>query len=163
MQKQTAFHRIGQTRACCPGLHRVCWGPHSPHLTLLLFAAVDGKFYEAGLRFTTNPNEWKPERRGKRKRKQGAIAEMTLTGHRSDMFAKTLPCVSQLTPVSIRHRETVCILLQTRLSLILLFPLCPVGRHRSQPKCNWTTEAAWGLSLSLITNYNRGQLQLPRL
>lgn len=33
------------------------WGPCSPHLTLLLFAAVDGNFYEAKLSFTTNPNE----------------------------------------------------------------------------------------------------------
>lgn len=31
--------------------------------------------------------------------------------------------------------------------------------HRSQPKCNWTRRAASRLSLSLITNYNRGQLK----
>lgn len=35
--------------------------------------------------------------------------------------------------------------------------------HRCQPKCNWTRGAASGLSLSLITNYNRGQLRLPKL
>lgn len=37
--------------------------------------------------------------------------------------------------------------------------------HRSQPKCNWTRTrgAASRLSLSLITNYNRGQLKLSKL
>lgn len=35
--------------------------------------------------------------------------------------------------------------------------------HKIQPKFNWTRAAASGLSLSLITNYNRGQLKLPTL
>lgn len=35
--------------------------------------------------------------------------------------------------------------------------------HRSQPKCNWTRRAASRLSLSLITNYNKGQLKLSKL
>ena len=47
-------------------------GPKSPRMTLLLFAAVDGKFYEARLSFTTNPNERRPERRAKRKRKEAS-------------------------------------------------------------------------------------------
>lgn len=81
-KKKRAFRRTGQTRPCCPGLHSACWGPRSPRLTLLLFAAVDGKFYEARLSFTTNPNERRPEERGaKRKRKtEGLIAKNDLDG-----------------------------------------------------------------------------------
>lgn len=51
------------TEPCCPGLD----GLLSPRLTLLLFAAVDGKFYKAELSFTTKPSGRRPEqrRRGK--------------------------------------------------------------------------------------------------
>lgn len=37
------------------------------------------------------------------------------------------------------------------------------GDHRSQAYYNWTRRAASRLSLCLITNYNRGQLKLPKL
>lgn len=36
----------------------------------------------------------------------------------------------------------------------------PLTDHKSQPKCNWTWSAAAKLSLSLITNFSRGQLKL---
>lgn len=168
-QKKRAFHGTGQTRACCPGLRSACWGPYSPHLTLLLFAAVDGKFYEARLSFTTNPNELRPERRGKRKRKkEGSITRMTLTGCRSDKLTKPHPQVNRQSLGDTRHGKTRCKLPQICLYLVLLpgslseFGLKPMD-HRSQPKCNWTRKAASRLSLSLITNYNRGQLKLPKL
>lgn len=90
-EKKRAYRGTGQTRASCPGLRSACWGPHSPRLTLLLFAAVDGKFYKARLSFTTNPNEWRPEHRGKRKKKEGSITQMTSRGCMSDGPAKTHP------------------------------------------------------------------------
>lgn len=75
IEKKRAYRETGQTRGCCTGLQSACWGPRSPRLTLLLFAAVDGKFYKARLSFTTNPNEWRPERRGKRKKKDGRFRQ----------------------------------------------------------------------------------------
>lgn len=93
---------------------------------------------------------------------------MTLTGCRGDKLVKK----KNYTPTSqstITVRYTTRRRRQhTRLSLILqpglpsVFSFEPMD-HRSQPKCNWTRRAASRLSLSLIINYNRGQLKLPKV
>lgn len=61
----------------------------SPRLTLLLFAAVDGKLYDGRPRVATNPSKHKPEHRTERKRKEDdTIKALALRGCSGDRLAK---------------------------------------------------------------------------